>query len=121
MVKIIIAGGRDFVNYTLLKLKMDAITSGLRKSNTPIQVVSGKAKGADALGEKWAKHHSITIKEFYADWDLNGNAAGPIRNTEMANYATHLVAFWDGKSRGTLDMINAAKACDLKIRIIKYA
>lgn len=100
---------------------MDAITSELRKSNTEIEIVSGKAKGADTLGEKWAKERGLKIKSFPADWDQFGNSAGPIRNAQMADYGTHLVAFWDGRSRGTLNMVNVAKAANLNMRVIKYA
>ena len=77
MIKVIIAGGRNFENYALLKFKCNAI---LKDINDEIQIVSGGAKGADALGERYAKEKRFICKRFEADWDKNGRAAGPIRS-----------------------------------------
>ena len=118
MIKVIIAGGRNFENYILLKFKCNAI---LKEINDEIQIVSGGAKGADALGERYAKERGFICKRFEADWDKNGKAAGAIRNSEMAKYADCLIAFWDGKSAGTKDMITKAEKFNLNVRIIKYA
>lgn len=115
--KVIIAGGRNFENYLLLKLKCDKIL----KNTTDIQIVSGGSKGADLLGERYARERHYLVKRFEADWDKEGKAAGPIRNTKMAEYADYLIAFWDGKSTGTKDMIYKATANNLIVRIIKYA
>ena len=49
------------------------------------------------------------MTKFPADWNRFGRTAGPKRNKQMANYANTLVAFWDGKSRGTKNMIDLAK------------
>jgi hypothetical protein len=57
---------------------------------------------------------------FPANWDRHGKAAGGIRNTAMANYGTHLIAFWDGESPGTRDMIAKAKRAGLKVLVIRY-
>lgn len=70
------------------------------------EVVSGGAQGVDASGEAIAELHGIPVKVFRADWKKHGKAAGPIRNAEMASYADALVAVWDGKSRGTGNMID---------------
>lgn len=115
MIKVIIAGGRDFKDYDLLKEKLDYYLSNLEN----IIIVSGGASGADSLGERYAKEKGYSLVTFQADWNKYGKSAGPIRNRQMANYADHLVAFWDGKSRGTLNMINTAKELALKIKIIK--
>lgn len=61
-----------------------------------ITVVSGKARGADTLGEQYAKEHGYSIQYFPADWERYGKAAGYLRNTEMAKNADALVAFWTG-------------------------
>jgi len=79
--------------------------------------VSGTARGADQLGERYAKERGYFIQRFPADWNAYGKAAGYIRNRKMAEYADALIAFWDGKSRGTLNMISLAKECGLQIRI----
>ena len=100
--KTIIAGCRDFTDYNLLKSKVDYY----RKDNAITEVVCGGATGADALGENYAVQNGIPVKGFPADWNKHGKAAGPIRNRQMAEYADCLIAVWDGKSRGTKNMID---------------
>jgi glycerophosphoryl diester phosphodiesterase len=82
--------------------------------------VSGKARGADSLGETWGNEKNVPIKSFPANWDLYGKRAGYLRNTEMADYADGLIAFWDGESKGTKHMIDTANNKGLEVHIIKY-
>ncbi len=70
------------------------------------EIVSGGAQGVDFLAELYAKKKSLKFTEFKADWDKLGKRAGFVRNTQMADYADRLIAIWDGKSRGTLHMID---------------
>jgi len=114
--KVIIAGGRDFDRYLILKLRCDRLLRNLDN----IEIVSGTAKGADKLGEIYASEKGYEIKRFPADWDNYGKAAGFLRNRDMAKYADYLIAFWDGESRGTKNMIDEATDRGLKVRIIKY-
>lgn len=100
--KTIIAGCRDFTDYRLLKEKVDYY----RKTHEITEIVCGMAQGADNLGMLYATDNNITITKFPADWDKHGKAAGPIRNREMAYYADVLIAVWDGKSKGTKNMID---------------
>lgn len=116
--KLIIAGGRDFDDYDLLKDRIDFRLNG---DYTNLEIVSGTARGADRLGERYAKENNIPIKRFPADWDKYGKSAGYIRNEQMAKYGTMLVAFWDGESRGTKHMIDLAKKYHLPIEIVRYA
>lgn len=118
MIKVIIAGGRDFNNYELLRQKMDSVLRN--RQDEEIIIVSGKARGADALGERYADERGYRVSEHPADWDRFGKAAGYIRNKEMAKEADALVAFWDGKSRGTKHMIDLAREHGLKISIVYY-
>ena len=126
MQKVIIAGGRDFKNYSLLKAKcnlllMNALSfDSVGRLKEELEIVSGTANGADKLGEKYAKESGASLKQFPADWDKHGKSAGYIRNKEMAKYSTHLIAFWDGKSKGTKHMIDLAKEEGLKVRIVNY-
>lgn len=114
--KVIIAGSRDITSYS-------QVCSAIRLSNFEItEVVSGKAKGVDSIGEHYALMHKIPIKEFPAEWEKykrpkGKNPAGIIRNQEMAEYADALVAVWDGVSTGTKDMIKKAKLEGLKVYI----
>ena len=78
------------------------------------------ASGADSLAIKYAEEKGYKVKEFPADWDWHGKSAGYIRNKQMAQYATHLIAFWDGYSKGTKHMIDLARKEGLKVRVIMY-
>lgn len=73
------------------------------------EIVSGDARGADTLGARYGHLNGIPVIHFPAQWDTYGKAAGFIRNEEMAEYGDFLVAFWDGTSRGTAQMIQAMK------------
>lgn len=116
--RVIIAGGRDFADYDLLYRKMVSILKDQLPVN--VEIVSGGANGADKLGERWAESLAFPVKRFPADWNKHGKSAGPIRNEEMAKYATHCVVFWDGKSRGSKNMIDTAAKYKLPTRVIYY-
>lgn len=88
--------------------------------NEKITILSGKARGADLLGERYAKLKKYEIEEYPADWERFGKSAGYIRNEQMALNGDVLIAFWDMKSKGTQHMINLAKKHNLKIFIIDY-
>lgn len=116
MLKVIIAGGRDFTDYHLLSKVCDFML----QNHSDIEIVSGCANGADKLGEKYAKEKGYSIKKFPADWEKFGRSAGFLRNDQMAQYADALIAFWDKKSKGTNHMINLAKKNKLKIKVQYY-
>lgn len=112
--KLIIAGSRSFNDYNFLRSK-------IQKIQTPIdEIVSGGATGADKLGERFANEYSIDLVIFVANWDKYGKQGGIQRNERMAKYGDALVAFWDGKSRGTKNMIDTANKYGLKVWVIKY-
>ena len=115
--RVIIAGTRDFSNYQLLRDKCDAILSA-KGQDSNIVVVSGTARGADRLGERYARERGYQIRQFPADWLNDEKKAGPIRNAKMADNADALIAFWDGQSRGTKNMIDTAKRKGLAVRTI---
>ena len=83
-------------------------------------VISGGARGADKLGERWAYHNKVEIRKFIPDWDELGKKAGFIRNEKMADVAECLVAFWNGSSSGTRHMINTALNRKLDVLVINY-
>ena len=112
---IIIAGSRNFNDYNLLKTSCDNLLTQF----TNIEIVSGTARGADKLGERYAREKGYDIKQFPANWSL-GKSAGYIRNDEMAQYADMLIAFWDGTSKGTKHMIDLANKRGIKVEIVNY-
>ena len=118
--KVLVCGGVVFNNEALLAETLDAI---LEKENTVI--VSGGAKGADTLAEKYAADNGIEIKVFPAEWSKYGRSAGPIRNKKMLDFISGsgnplVVAFWDGKSRGTKNTIGTARKMKIATLIVDY-
>ena len=102
--KVVIAGGRNFRDYAVLK---EAI-SRIQFQEMPV-IISGGATGADSLGERFAKENGYPLLRFPAQWGVYGKAAGPIRNVRMAEEADAVICFWDGYSPGTKHMIKATK------------
>lgn len=116
--KIIIAGSRDFNDYELAKEKILYFVKNTFFNQ--IEIVSGGARGADRIGEKFAKEYSLKMKIFPPDWQNKGKKAGILRNQEMADYADCLIAFWDGLSKGTMNMIEEMKKRNKPTRIVYY-
>lgn len=106
---IVIAGGREFNDYQFLKARMNHLCRNLADKGIAPVVISGKARGADSLGEQWAKEHGYEVIVKPADWDTHGKSAGYKRNEEMALIADAVVCFWDTNSKGTKHMIDLAR------------
>ena len=83
------------------------------------EVICGGARGADSYGETWAISNQIPIKYMLADWEKLGKAAGFIRNHQMGDYADELIAFWDGESSGTKDMIDYMNSLNKPVQIVE--
>ncbi len=119
--KLIVAGGRDFNDYDRLHAKLFAVAEEAG-AEREISIVSGMARGADALAHYFAQQENVKCYEFPADWDdlevpgarikhtRHGKpynaVAGHIRNRAMGDFADGLLAFWDQRSRGTKGMID---------------
>jgi hypothetical protein len=117
--KVIVFGTRTFDDYKLLRSKLDHYCQNFLS----VAVVTGAAKGADALGERWAYENKLLVVRFHPDWDRHGKKAGPMRNREMAGFVGKkgfAVGFWDGRSPGTKDMISVCKEFGIKLKVVKY-
>ena len=112
--KVIIAGSRDYDDYHHLSTACDFLLSDLYP-DARIEIVSGTARGADKLGERYAKERGYLLTRFPADWNMHGRSAGHLRNRDMAEYADALIAFPVGKSPGTRNMIKQARQLDLHV------
>lgn len=113
---VIVSGGRDFTNTELMHRTLCVVVGLLDM----VTILHGDAKGADALARTWAEKYGVARQQFDADWTKHGLAAGPIRNAEMVRHGTHLVAFWDGQSKGTKDIIDKARARKLPVVDVPY-
>lgn len=120
MYRIIICGSRNFNDLKAIMIEVDkfVVSNGLLKHE--VEIVSGSAKGADKLGELYAKIRGYQIKKFPANWNKYGKRAGFLRNEQMVKYANQCFAFWDGKSKGTQHTINLCNLHNLPFTIIRF-
>lgn len=113
--KLLIAGSRTFDSREIPFIIQYAMNiSGFE---TPVEIVSGGAKGVDLGGEKWAeimndercKENQILVTRFIPDWKAHGKSAGFLRNKEMVDYSDCAIIIWNGKSNGTKHTIDLLK------------
>jgi hypothetical protein len=131
--KIVICGGREFHNTELFITEMHSILEG--KEN--FTLVSGGATGADTLARKYAQMNEYPFEEYLAEWDnldapgavvktnkktgkLYNARAGHDRNFVLLDMADMIVAFWDGISPGTGEMVREAKKRNIPLVIVSY-
>jgi hypothetical protein len=90
----------------------DGVKSFLEKLDKRIgiqTIISGGARGVDSEAEEFAKENFKETKIYLADWEKYGRSAGFIRNADIVKNADLIVAFWDGKSKGTQHSIELAR------------
>ena len=119
MFKICIAGSRNFTDYTVMKLKLDHLLQH-RARKDQITVISGTCRGADQLGERYAREKGYELIRVPADWDKYGRPAGYKRNYEMAQMADAVAIFWDGQSKGSKHMFNICNEIPTTCRLYVY-
>lgn len=117
MFRLIVAGSRSFGDYDRLAADLDHL---LARRLPAVEIVSGGASGADALGERYAAERGLALRVVPAQWARYGKSAGPIRNQTMAMYGHALVAYWDGVSPGTAHMVKAAAAAGLRVVVRRF-
>ena len=115
-VRLIVAGGRDFDDWALLRDTVDR----LLRERVNVTIVAGGARGADTLAARYAKARRLHLVEMPARWDVFGRRAGFVRNEAMAQVADGLVAFWDGASLGTGHMIATMQALGKRVVRVAY-
>lgn len=127
--RIIVSGSRGFSDYEFIKKELDSRIKDIVVErfllHDEVQIVTGGAKGVDALAERYADTNEFNQQIFYAIWKTHGKSAGFIRNANMLSYAVNngienaaLIAFWDGKSKGTKHMIDIATKKGIEVQTI---
>lgn len=101
--KIAIVGSRDFD-------RLDLVVDYIKALPVDTIVVSGGARGVDRMAAVAAHNAGLVVIEYRPDWEHDGPGAGFRRNSLIVEQADRVVAFWDGKSKGTLDTIGKAQA-----------
>jgi len=121
MVKLGLVGSRNYTDYSSFKIH---INYTLEKWGMDVKdidfIVSGGARGADHLAELFAKEHNIETIIFKADWNTLGKKAGILRNTDIVNESTHMIAFPIKESIGTWDSIRKATKKKIPLEIISF-
>ena len=117
--KVCVCGSRDFTNYRMAhKVIYAYFTTFVEGWKVNGEIVSGCARGADSLGERFAKDYGLKCHRYLANWEKHGKSAGYIRNKEMADASDVIIAFWDGKSKGTKHMIDICEKMNKKVYVI---
>lgn len=118
MSKVAIVGSRTFNDYEKAKQFINNIC---QENNISInQIISGGAKGADSIGEKYARENNINILIFKPDWNKYGKSAGYIRNKDIIDNCDICIAFWDGNSRGTKNDIDLCNKKEKQVYICYF-
>jgi hypothetical protein len=117
--KLAIVGSRTFNNYEQLAGVLYDLF-GLGRSTPKDTIISGGAKGADKLAKDFAENWDLEYIEFPAEWDKFGKSAGFIRNQQIVDACDMVLAFWDGKSRGTKDTIDKARIAKKPTLIVYF-
>lgn len=128
--KLLIAGGREFSDYSLLKSTIESLDT------IPSYILSGrcssgyhtfttkdglKVYGADGLAEKYAFENEILFSPHPALWNsYPGKSAAAVRNRQMAELCDYALFFWDGKSKGTQLCLSFVEKLKKPFKIIKY-
>ena len=81
------------------------------------EIVSGGARGVDTCAKNYAVRNNIKLTEFLPEYDKYGKIAPLLRNNEIIEYADMVLAFWDGKSRGTYYVISKCKELNKPFRV----
>lgn len=114
--KLGIVGSRTFADYALLESDIEDIIG----AENIAMIISGGAKGADTLAEEYANNHHIPLQVFPAKWDQYGKRAGYIRNVKIVENSDVVIAFWDGKSKGTKMTIDECTRHNKQVHVILY-
>lgn len=110
---ILVTGSRDFNDGSLMENALLNIAHG------DVVVLHGGAKGADSLAGKIAQFHEWEVREFPAQWDVHGKAAGPIRNQKMVDEKPDVaLAFPVGKSTGTRDCMARVRKAGIPLIVV---
>ena len=113
---IAVIGSRGFSDYSFFAEKLEHLLQNL----SDYSFVSGGCKtGGDALIKRYCQEHNLKLVEHLPDWDLYGKKAGFLRNQLIIDDCTHLIAYWDKVSKGTLSSIKMAEKKNIPIKIVK--
>ena len=103
-----VSGSRTFDDWDEFSKIMRRWIKRYNGGKFPAELVTGGAKGADSLAMRWANENKIKLTVIRPDWNTYGKAAGILRNGDIVEACTHLVAFHKGICKGTRDAVEKA-------------
>jgi hypothetical protein len=122
-VRVVITASRSWTNTALIRDRLSRLPSGTT-------IVHGGAPGGDTIADAEARALGLTVEVWPANWERYGRGAGVIRNLDMLDSTPQqptsdpppppdlVVAFWDGKSRGTKHTIDSAERRGLPTDVV---
>lgn len=116
--RVIIAGSSGFDDYTLFENKCNHFLSEKIKTHNII-ILSGTSYRISSIINWYSYEHNLITIPFDAEWGKYGQCAGNISNEKVINCADAVIAFWDGKSKFTKNLIDMAKAKGLPTVVIR--
>ena len=105
--KVAVIGSRELKVNNLEKYLPEEVT----------EIVSGGARGIDTSAREYALKNNIKLKEFLPEYEKYGRSAPLKRNMQIIDYADMVLAFWDGKSKGTKFVIDSCKKMGKGVKI----
>lgn len=96
-------------------LTVDNLEQYLPEDTT--EIVSGGAKGIDTCAREYALSHDIKLTEFLPEYSRYGRGAPLKRNLQIISHSDLVIAFWDGQSKGTKNVIENCKKLNVKVDV----
>lgn len=112
-----IVGWRSFTDYKHFSVE---VNKWIQENGTPAKILSGGCVGTDRMAEKYAKEHSILMdvrKEDRKKYPM-GNRCYAMRDKEIAETCTHMLAFPSCLGKGTQLTIGFAKSVNKHLTVI---
>lgn len=123
MFSLAVIGSRSFKDYETLEYEIDRIFNRKKRDNPDrnMCIVSGGARGADRLAKRYAdEHEEVYYVEHPADWKTHGKKAGMLRNLDIVKDGHMVLAFWNGKSKGTKHTLGLAQTLGKPIKVVRF-
>lgn len=116
VVRLAISGWRGMTDLTTFQ---QAMLDWVVEHGKPTEIITGGARGADAMGEAWALEHQVALRIMRPDWERHGKRAALLRNGDIVEACTHLLAFPHPKGSGTQDTVRKAMKSDKVVTVVQ--